>query len=104
VTNGVITVHRPRGGWRDFARSYRIEIDGELRGRLWRGQSMDVPVPAGRHVVRAAIDWTGSEDLDVDVGVGSCTRVRVEPSGRAWEALWHGPVTTNPKPALPKVS
>lgn len=54
---------------------------------------MDVPVTAGRHVVRAAIDWTGSEDLVVDVGVGSvgvgsCTKVRVETSGTAGEALW----------------
>jgi hypothetical protein len=49
---------------------------------------MEVPVPAGRHVVRARIDWTGSEDLIVDVGVGLSTRVRVEASGTAWEALW----------------
>ena len=85
---GTLVVRRPKGGWRDFARSYRIKIDGRYRGRLRRGQSLTLQVPAGRHVVSARIDWNGSPDVVIDVEAGSCTTLRVEPSGGAWLAAW----------------
>ena len=85
---GTLVVRRPEGGWRDFARTYRIKIDGRNAGRLWRGQSLTVQVPVGRHAVSARIDWNGSPDVFIDVWSGSCTRLRVEPSGGAWMAAW----------------
>ena len=85
---GTLVVRRPRGGWRDFARSYRIEVDGRRRGRLRRGRTVELKVPAGRHVVRARIDWTGSPELDVEVPAGSSVTCCVEPAGGAWLAGW----------------
>jgi hypothetical protein len=83
---GSLVVLRPKGGWRDFARSYRIKVDGRYRGRVRRGQSLELPVPAGRHVVSARIDWKGSPELLIDVRAGSSVTCCVEPNGSAWIA------------------
>ena len=49
---------------RDFAdilRSYRIILDGVLVGRVWRGQTIQLEIPRGRHVIAAKIDWCRSD-------------------------------------------
>ena len=86
---GTLVVSRPRGGWRDFARSYRIEVDGRRCGGVRRGRTLTLSLPAGRHVVCARIDWMGSPVLLVDVPAGSSVTCRVEPAGGAWSAGWH---------------
>lgn len=77
---GRLVVWRPRGVWRDVLRSYRIEVDGVFRVAVRRGQVFELEVPAGRHVVRARIDWTGSPEMVVDVHPGSSVTAVVEPA------------------------
>jgi len=81
---GRLVVWRPRGVWRDLLRSYRLEVDGELRGTVRRGQVLELEVPAGSHAVRARIDWTGSPDIVVDVQPGGSVTVVVEPAEGGW--------------------
>jgi hypothetical protein len=81
---GTLVVRRPKGGWRDFARSYRIHMDGRYCGRVRRGQTIELPISAGQHVVQARIDWLGSSDLVVNVPAGSSVTCCVESNGSAW--------------------
>lgn len=82
---GRLVVWRPGGVWqRDLLRSYRLEVDGEPRGTIRRGQILELEVPAGRHAVRARIDWTGSPDIVVDVEPGASVTVVVKPAEGGW--------------------
>ena len=67
VHGALIEVLRPRGGWRDRLRRYRIQVDGAEVGRLGRGGRIVVPVAPGRHEVRVRIDWAGSRPLTADL-------------------------------------
>ncbi len=83
--HGRLVVRRPGGVWRrDLLRSYRLDVDGEPRGAVRRGQVLELEVPAGRHAVRARIDWTGSPTLEVDVGPGASVIVVVKPATGGW--------------------
>lgn len=84
---GTLRVTRPAGLHRDARRSYRVLVDGEERGTIAPGGVLEVPLPAGRHVVRAAIDWTGSPELGVDVAPRRRVDLRVEPAGPPLTAL-----------------
>ena len=82
-----IVVRRPKGGYRDLLRSYRIEIDGVRVGRISRGQEVEFSVSPGTHQVRAAIDWSGSPVVQVDVADGGTARLVVAPAGSAATAI-----------------
>lgn len=47
-----------------------IEVDGTVAARLRPGQEETVAVGAGRHEVRARMDWTSSATVEVHVGDG----------------------------------
>lgn len=63
-----IVVTRPAEGYVDRLRSYEIVVDGSARATLRRGEEVRVPVAAGRHTVRARIDWARSGDVEVTLG------------------------------------
>lgn len=86
--SGTLRVTRPAGPHRDARRSYRLLVDGEERGRLAPGDRLDVRLPTGPHVVRAAIDWTGSPEVAVQVRRGRRTALRVQPAGPAVTAVF----------------
>lgn len=83
-----IRVTRLRTGYRDRLRRYRVLVDGLTIGRLRRGESVEVPVSAGRHTVRVKIDWTGSPTEVVDVAEGTTESFECEPSGLARDGMW----------------
>jgi hypothetical protein len=62
-----IAVQRTDKPWPDRLRRYAVVIDGTVAGNLRRGESVEVPVPAGRHEVRLKIDWCSSPSVAVDV-------------------------------------
>jgi hypothetical protein len=66
---------------RDLVRAYRIEVDGVAVGKVRRGGEITVAVAPGSHRVRAALDWSGSPELDVGVAPGHTVRLIVEPGG-----------------------
>lgn len=80
-----VVVERPKRGryldWRDRWRSYWIDIDGRPVGKIRIGQRLVFAVTAGRHVVRARIDWTGSPKVHVDLGSGGEVVFYVHPAG-----------------------
>ena len=71
---GNVVVRRVPGGYRDLLGGYRLEVDGVEAGRIRRGEQLELPVLAGRHGVRAAIDWTGSPVVEVEVLAGGRSR------------------------------
>lgn len=81
---GWLLIQRPKEGARDKFRSYRVEVDGVAVGKVRRGRSLKVAVPAGWHEIRAAIDWTGSRTVRVEVRPTELTQVIVSPGGAAF--------------------
>lgn len=55
----VVRVRRSTG-FRDSLRKYRIVVDGHEVGRVKRGETADVTVTPGPHVLQVAIDWKRS--------------------------------------------
>ncbi|SEP70576.1 hypothetical protein SAMN05216188_101238 [Lentzea xinjiangensis] len=90
TAQALITVHRPAAVWRDRARAYWIEVDGVRVVRIGADEQLDLPVPPGVHDVRAAIDWTGSPVVRVEVAPGGRARLTVRPAGSSlqfWQAF-----------------
>lgn len=54
-----------------------IEVAGHVVARLRAGQNTDLPVTAGRRLVRAHADWLSSPTVEVEVREGSTVGVRV---------------------------
>ena len=50
-----------------YFRRIVIEVDGAVVARLRPGHEETVRVAAGRHVVRARMDWTSSAPVEVQV-------------------------------------
>jgi cytidylate kinase len=67
---GRIIIRRTRAKWFDFARRYRILIDGKEVARLWRGAEIAVRYPAVDAVIEARIDWCSAPRLSVKVSPG----------------------------------
>ncbi len=82
-----IVVRRPTGGYRDFLRSYKVEVDGVEVGKVGRGEQVEFTVAPGRHNVRAVIDWSGSPVLPVDVATGETARLVVKSAGDMVDAV-----------------
>src|SRR4051812_45318380 len=78
--SGVIRVRRAEAG-RDSRASYRILVDGEPIGAVFRGNTRDIEVPAGDHtLIVSGGEGYESEPLDVTVREGELLRLRCMPS------------------------
>jgi hypothetical protein len=80
-----IVVSRPNESWaHGLARqvSYKIVVDEAPVAALRRGDQATVAVAAGRHTVRAEINWGGSERIDLDLGQRDRAYMRCERSFR----------------------
>lgn len=76
-----LVVERTSQAWVDRARAYQILVDGSVKGSVRCGRELALALPPGRHLVRARLDWTGSETVPVHLGPGATVRLRVEPRG-----------------------
>jgi hypothetical protein len=74
-----LTVERTGAASIDRARAYEILVDGTVKGTVRCGRELSVALPPGRHVVRARLNWTGSENISVHFGQGETVRLQVEP-------------------------
>lgn len=70
VPQAKITVRRVTW-YPDRFRSFEIEVDGTIVGKVRAGESMTIPVVAGQHRIRVKIDWCGSETLLFEVEDGA---------------------------------
>ena len=76
--DGTLVVARPRGGFADRGRKYKVVVDREARGAIKAGDELVVHLPAGEHEVRIVFTWTdrfGSAPLDVSVASGEVVRL-----------------------------
>jgi hypothetical protein len=65
---------------RDFEgilRSYVVILDGVRVGRVWRGQTLELKIPQGRHVIAAKIDWCRSDPIVIDCDADEACYVEV---------------------------
>jgi hypothetical protein len=83
MTTGVLTISRASGLARDAFRSYRILVDGNEQGKIKRGATAEVELPAGQHVVQLELDRLTSRPLPVLIREGQTVQLRCAPGGRA---------------------
>jgi hypothetical protein len=55
---------------KDAIRAYQVELDGEVIGKINRGESVGFDIQPGRHRLRLKIDWCGSPDIDFEIQTG----------------------------------
>lgn len=77
----VVILSRAKGGRRDILRSYKVVVDDEQVGTIKRGQRLELPVAAGRHVLTLAIDWCRSRPLQLDLAAGESVELTCAPAG-----------------------
>jgi hypothetical protein len=76
----VVRVRRTTG-IRDRFRKYRILVDGQEVARVKRGETADVTVSPGYHVVQVAIDWKRSAIIDISGNGDELVPLRCGPRG-----------------------
>ncbi|MEU1480904.1 hypothetical protein [Streptomyces sp. NPDC005760] len=70
---GTIELTRVKDGYQDFLRSYTVLIDDVPAGRVRRGQTLRLKVPAGTHQLRLTIAWCSSPPMTADIDAGTRT-------------------------------
>lgn len=78
---------RPGGRWRDWARAYRIVLDGEPVGGVRPRRTLRAEVPAGTHTVQARLDAAGSKKYRFSASAGQEYTFEVMPNGSALTAF-----------------
>jgi hypothetical protein len=76
-----IEVERPSGWQRDWARGYRVWIDGVKRGAVRRGKRQTFELAPGRHTVRVTVDFLGSPEIETELAEGETARFECAPRG-----------------------
>ncbi len=85
-----MVVHRPDRPFIDRLRDYQIVVDGERVGAVSRGGTARFEVTSpGPHRVRAAIDWTGSPELEFEAEPNGTIHLVVLPRANALIAIFH---------------
>jgi hypothetical protein len=83
MTTGLLTISRAAGLARDAFRSYRILVDGGESGKIKRGATADLELPAGPHVVQLELDGLTSQPLPVLIRERKTVQLHCAPGGRA---------------------
>ena len=60
-----LRLHRERAAWADIFRAYTLLVDGEPRGTINQGDTLEIDLPPGDHRVQMKIDWATSPELAV---------------------------------------
>jgi hypothetical protein len=76
-----IVLSRDRRGPRDLLRSYAVIVDGEQVAKIRRGQRLELPVAAGRHVIFLKIDWCKSPNVEFEAQPGEKIQLTCAPGG-----------------------
>jgi hypothetical protein len=80
VADARIVVERTESRKTDLLRAYRVVLDGEVVGRVKRGESLTVETDAGQHELHLAMDWMRSPSVELDLAPGQEARVRCWPN------------------------
>jgi hypothetical protein len=76
----MIQIDRVSNAWVDRGRAYEVFINGTSRGRIRRGEQVEIAVDPGPQDVHIAIDWCRSPTLRLDVKPGERPRLRCRPT------------------------
>ena len=87
MSEAIIRLTRRAVAFRDRARSYRVELNGEVIGKIRSGQSTDFRVEPGHHRLRIKADWTGSQILSFDIQKSEVVCFECQPNGHSIVAL-----------------
>ena len=83
-----IRIERSRGAYTDSLRKYKVIIDGDVVGKVRRGEEKSFPVAPGEHWVRLKIDWGSSQPVDVSLAEGQEVSLYCEPRAKPWTILY----------------
>ena len=75
-----IKIDRVSNAWVDRGRTYEVFINGTSRGKLRRGEQVEVEVYPGPQAVHLALDWCRSPTLTIDLKPGDQSRLRCRPA------------------------
>lgn len=78
---------RRGAGWGDKWRSYAIIVDGREIGSIKEHTEVRVPVSAGTHELKLAIDWCRSPDFPVTVAEGKTVIIDCGPNANPFTSL-----------------
>jgi hypothetical protein len=73
----------------DWFRSYKVIVDGEMIGRLGRGEQLVHEAWAGRHEVKLVIDWASSPAVEFELADGQEVLVRCWPAVSPLRAVYY---------------
>ena len=68
--------------WLNWARSYKIFIDGHFVGKIANGETKEFPTTVGQHTVTAKIDLFSSPNIFIDVEINEIKDLTVKPRFR----------------------
>ena len=83
----VLRLHRS-STYIDAVRPYRILANGSEIGKVVRGSTLEVSVPAGQTIVEAKIDWCSSRPLNLDARPNAAIDIDVSNPWNPVLALW----------------
>jgi hypothetical protein len=69
--HGTIELTRAQNGYQDVLRRYTVLVDEAPVGRIRRGRTLRLTVPAGTHQLRLKIDWCTSAVRTAEVRAGA---------------------------------
>jgi hypothetical protein len=84
---GIVSVRRLPAPYRDRLRAYDVVIDEAVVGAVRDGDEIRCSIPAGDHVIRVKIDWSGSRPLRFSLPAGQSVSFECEPSGGTGAAI-----------------
>ncbi|WP_436532589.1 hypothetical protein [Actinoplanes sp. HUAS TT8] len=71
------------------ARDYKIFVDGVKADSVSVRSYIDIPIPAGRHVVKAKIDWCSSPEFVIEAAPGQRVLLEVRADGLFYEKMFN---------------
>jgi hypothetical protein len=87
MPDAIVRLTRISAPVRDRLRSYRVELDGEIIGRLRSGACTDFHIEPGHHRIRMKGDWTASQTLSFEIKKGAVAHFECQPNGHSLTAL-----------------
>jgi hypothetical protein len=87
MSDAIVRLTRVSAPVRDRLRSYRVELDGTVVGKIRSGESTDFKVEPGHHRLRVKGDWTGSQTLSFEIKKGALAHFECQPNGHSPTAL-----------------
>jgi hypothetical protein len=87
MSEAIVRLTRVTAPVQDRLRSYRVELDGTIIGKVGAGETTDFDVEPGHHRIRIRSSWTGSQVLSFEIKKGAVAHFECQPNGHSFTAL-----------------